>query len=144
MDSVPSMDPATDGSALSVYLHGGVAQLLLVDPAGRRLGTDARTGASFGEIPDGSRSESTLGDEDADQPIRELLVMRPMAGTYTVRVTGERDGAYTVDAGVLTTAVASADATVADVTIGRGDVHEYQFGVDRTSPTPRLVLRRVR
>ena len=135
-------EPGDDASAISIYLHGAAARVLLVDPQGRRLGTDPRSGESHTEIPNGSTSVSTLGDEEGDSPVYELLVTRPLAGRYTVRIIGERDGRYALDASVLTTASASADATVAGEVV-RGEVHDYRFDFAKTSATPTPALDRV-
>ncbi|MDP3998602.1 MAG: hypothetical protein Q8P89_03225 [bacterium] len=85
------MTPLRDNSVLQLSLYGGSAELLVIDPKGKRTGLDPRTGTSFEEIPASSYGEESLGADDGSGQImsRKLLwISRPLSGEYTVEVIG--------------------------------------------------------
>lgn len=89
----------TDPAALSFYVHSPV-ELLVTDPAGRRIGYDPQTGEYVNEILDGSYGIEQIGAQDGTDSSIQTLIFRtgaPLDGAYQVQLIGVDDGSYTVD-----------------------------------------------
>lgn len=133
-------------AGMTITFHSPV-QAYLTDPSGRRTGLDARTGASYAEIPN-SYADSSFTDNDDDpleprsEAVKELHVSVPMAGSYTVTAIGTGVGTYSA---VFNTTGArrgqDAVQQLLDVPTTPGEVHSYQFSYDPASTTPSLSLR---
>ena len=118
-----------DDSYLSVRAYGrrggsvvkGITELLLTDAKGRRLGRMARVGPLLQEI---SRASYDSGTGDIEG--RELEVMRPAAGAYTLEVIGTAVGAYDLSVYVADRAGASrVPLEIAGVPTHVGETHRY-------------------
>ncbi|HET7457442.1 MAG TPA: hypothetical protein VFJ74_07295 [Gemmatimonadaceae bacterium] len=141
--------PRDDRSAISVFVRGGVADVVVTDPLGRRLGVDPVARHRFAEIPRGSvaTAEPDAVEEDdaaaaerpasgadsaaravADAPVREVMILSPAPGTYTLSVAGSAAGAYDLDVGTVAgDAASSGEAHVVAARIAPGAVHRYTF-----------------
>jgi hypothetical protein len=104
------IDPPDDNSRLNLAVSG-VADILVVDPAGRRAGFDPVSGLVLMEIPDASYWTDRLDDDisgAADTDSANFIeVLQPMAGTYRIVVSGSDTGSY-----ILSENVVSQDGTL--------------------------------
>jgi hypothetical protein len=112
-----------------------VSELRLTDPRGRRLGFEPGTQRQHGEIPRASYSEGT-----GPVPGRELEIMRPADGAYTLEVIGTHAGRYEVSMYASDTAgqPTTSDVEVSDIPTRPGLTHRYVFeyaGTPPASPT---------
>jgi hypothetical protein len=123
-----------DDSYLSVRTYGrrgdsvvtGVTELLLIDPRGRRVGRAPKTRQDFKEIPRANYDSGT-GDIEG----RELEVMRPAAGAYTLDVTGTAAGAYDVTMYLTDRAGQShTPLEITNVPTHAGETHRYVLRTD--------------
>ena len=118
-----------DNSYLSVRAYGrrgdstikAMTELLLTDPRGRRLGRMARIAPPLQEIPRAMYDNGT-GDVES----RELEVMRPAAGAYTLEVIGTAVGAYDLAVSVADRAGQSRiPLEITGVPTRVGETHRY-------------------
>src|SRR5260221_5277060 len=80
-------------------------ELLVMDPIGRLVGFEPRTGINYNEITGASYfQDDPLVDDTDDGPntgdptgIKSVYIPSPLAGTYQVMVTGTGNGLYTID-----------------------------------------------
>ena len=101
-----------------------VTELLLTDPRGRRLGFEPGTKRQHAEIPRASYDEGT-----GPVPGRELEIMKPADGGYTLAVIGTDAGRYDVSIYASDTegAAISSDAEVSGIPTRPGLTHRYAF-----------------
>ncbi len=115
---------------IAVKLRGDAAMLML-DPLGRRTGTDAITGKAFAEIPGGSGGEDSVDDptDTSRSPVniraKELAVTQALAGVYKLTVSAAASGKYGLDIGGFSREFEMRDATFEDVPILGGTRHSY-------------------
>ena len=118
-----------DDSYMSVRAWGrqgaattkAITELLLTDPGGRRLGRPPGSRQDVQEIPRATYDSGT-GDVEG----RELEVIRPVAGTYTLDVTGTAAGAYDLAMRVTDrTGQSSAPLDIVGVRTRSGETHRY-------------------
>jgi hypothetical protein len=118
-----------DDSYLSVRAYGrrgdstvkAMTELLLTDPRGRRLGRMARIAPPLQEIPRATYDSGT-GDIEG----RELEVMRPAAGAYTLEVIGTAVGAYDLSVYVADrTGQSRVPLEITGVPTRVGETHRY-------------------
>jgi hypothetical protein len=101
----PEVKPgkAADATSFLITFHG-CADLVLVDPRGRKLGYDAATAKNYQQIPGGIYDEGDpISDDEADAAPakpeaktpassqscvsdKTLQVPKPLAGSYTLKV----------------------------------------------------------
>ena len=118
-----------DDSYISVRAYGrrgasvvkSITELLLTDPRGRRLGSLPRTGQGVKEIP---RANYDTGTGDIEG--RELEVIRPVPGAYTLEVTGTAAGAYDLTVHVSDAAgQSSTPLEISAIPIRAAETHRY-------------------
>lgn len=90
-----------DQRTLMSIIHSP-AELVVVDPQGRRTGIDPITGEEFNEIPGAVYVRNNIApatDEGEQEPLDEkfVFVPSPMDGAYLVRVIGTASGSYRVE-----------------------------------------------
>lgn len=124
--------PRTTDARIMIQLNGAVAEAVITDPAGRRLGFDPATGGGFNEVPEASYDSSGLGtladDSIIDEPSwKEIYFNSPVDGEYTVTVIGTRAGKYTLAIGGYDVRHRSSWFKSTDVPIARRQRHEYRF-----------------
>jgi hypothetical protein len=92
--------------ALDIRIHPGgqklkpPAELLLVDPQGRKVGKDPRTNRVFRQIPNSSYEYEGIADavSGAPGPTTGIAYVRnPMAGEYSLRVIGVESYGYDLE-----------------------------------------------
>jgi hypothetical protein len=92
----------TDMTGLTVSFHSP-GELLITDPSGRRLGADLLTNASFQEIPNSAYNNEPLEDDDTGVPdddsdtMKDIEVVSPATGDYTLTITGTGNGTYDME-----------------------------------------------
>jgi len=82
----------TNPASIVVYM-GSPAEMLIIDPQGRKTGWDPVTGAIINEIPGSDYYLETF--EDKENWL--LYVTQPMAGIYKIEVLGTGNGPFTVE-----------------------------------------------
>lgn len=133
--TIPGAEPAAipSDAKIMITLHGAVAEALIIDPLGRRLGLDPATGDHVAEVPDASYDSTGLGTlrndsiVDEDPLWKEMYLNVPADGEYTVWVIGTRTGTYTLNIGGYDVRRRSSWFTPKDVPITPGERHEYRF-----------------
>ena len=111
-----------------------VSELLLTDPRGRRLGFEPATQRPHAEIPRAGYDEGT-----GPVPGRELEIMRPADGAYTLEVIGTHAGRYDVSMYANDTEgqPTASGVEVSDIPTRPGLTHRYAFeygGAPSASP----------
>ena len=89
------ISPVKDVSRLTLLLtspKNTTTQLVLVDPRGRRTGTDPIAGTYYREIP-----RSSYLDEGAGKRTMVLDIRQPMDGKYEIQAIGTGNGDYALD-----------------------------------------------
>lgn len=121
----------TDVNGLVCRFHSP-GELLITDALGRRTGTDPLTGQSFNEIPGSSYELISLDDlTDPANPVpsddvtKDLELVRPPDGEYTLRVTGTGSGTYDLENRSTDAEGTPSEATFTNVPITPGAVHTY-------------------
>ncbi len=101
-----------------------VAELLLTDPRGRRLGVEPGTKRQHAEIPRAGYSEGT-----GPVPGREIEIMRPAEGAYTLEVIGTHAGGYDVSmyANDIEGQPTTSGVEVSEIPTRAGLTHRYAF-----------------
>jgi hypothetical protein len=73
-------------------------QLVVTDPAGRRIGHDPRTGQRWNEVPGASYHEISIGSPSGATPtVVEILMPTPQNGNYDIQAIGVENGGYMID-----------------------------------------------
>lgn len=75
------------------------AQLLVIDPTGKRLGIDPISNTSYSEIPDGTYFTDGISDVSTSNitpahEVKTAYIPNPIPGNYQVQVIGTASGAY--------------------------------------------------
>ncbi|MEK7521058.1 MAG: hypothetical protein AAB560_03195, partial [Patescibacteria group bacterium] len=88
----------------SIYLYlASPAELLIVDPLGRKLGKDPIANTVYNEIPDGSYTQEgpiitsdTSLDPNQIHKTKVIYIPTPVEGNYDIRVIGTDTGIYEI------------------------------------------------
>ncbi|HLP43339.1 MAG TPA: hypothetical protein VK465_17675 [Fibrobacteria bacterium] len=93
-------DPNVDRSWLELVLHSP-AELLVIDPLGRRVGLDPVTSTSYDEVPNAiyELSDELADDEgssDVEEALKRIAIVQPEEGEYRIQVIGTGAGSYQV------------------------------------------------
>ena len=130
------IDPPDDNSRLN-FAIGGVADILVVDPMGRRIGFDPASGTILSEIPDASHWTDRLDNDDSGEPDSNsanfVQILQPMTGTYQIVITGFDSGPYTLSENVV-----SQDGTLQPEQTFTGTVSQgtMQTAISQLNTTP--------
>lgn len=99
-----SLIDSVDSGRLNISV-GDNAELLLIDPNGRRTGFDPVTAGVVEEIPNSVYFRDSINDADTGQlgthTTHSLIVSQPVAGVYKLIVTGQTSGASEVSVNTL-------------------------------------------
>ncbi|MGH7700795.1 MAG: hypothetical protein ACREMJ_09820 [Gemmatimonadales bacterium] len=129
----PEPERRTGDATIMITLHGGVAEAVIADPQGRRLGFDPGAGKRYSEVSDAAYLSTGLGTvlPDGrivdDEPWIEVYFNAPTDGEYTVVVIANKAGAYTLHIGGYDVRRRSSWFNSANVPITPGERHEYRF-----------------
>lgn len=113
-----------------VYLDVPPAELLMVDPQGRRLGKDPRNNEEFQEIPKGGYERIGLRNDETGEPGHttiDLQIMHPLVGDYQLYVIGTDTGAYSLEISVYDPNLNPSGKRFKDIDITAGEIHKYQI-----------------
>lgn len=130
------------GDSITVHLYSP-AEVILTDPQGRRTGLDPRTGQSYQEIPNSFYGETSIGSPDgtvAPHNVKELEVLGPLEGSYTVTVIGSGEGAYDLDVASHERNRLPAEASALGIPVSPGSVHTYSFQHSPSAASTTLAL----
>jgi hypothetical protein len=89
----------SDPSEINIAVHSAV-ELLIVDPAGRKIGFDPATGEYINEILDASYEVEIMGARDGSNGQIETLVFNtgaPLSGVYSIQLVGMSNGIFEID-----------------------------------------------
>lgn len=127
----PEYEVTDDLNGLVFFLHSP-AEMLITDPSGRRTGFDPITGMTYKEIP-GASYDSTRIDDLTDElstladASKEFLMVRPIDGEYTIKVTGTGTGTYDLDLRAYNRHGRLARVRYDSVPVTAGQVSTYQL-----------------
>jgi hypothetical protein len=117
---------------IRIHPHGDQleppAELLLIDPEGRRVGRNPITDTTFSEIPDASYGYEGIDDavSGAPGPQTAIIDMRnPITGRYTLQVIGTESAKYDLSIRGYDSDICPSDAGFLDVMIQKGSEHTY-------------------
>lgn len=93
-----------EGSGLLLFAVVAPAQILVIDPVGRRTGYDADMASDVLDIPGSTYEfEPELGDSTGVLPappvgagVHTVRIEEPVTGSYSISVVGEPDAPYTI------------------------------------------------
>lgn len=108
-----------------------VTELLLTDPRGRRLGLEPNTQRQHAEVPRAGYDEGT-----GPVPGRELEIMQPADGAYTLEVIGTDAGRYDLSmyANDREGQPTASDVELSDIPTRPGLIHRYAFEYTSSPP----------
>jgi hypothetical protein len=117
---------------IRIHPHGDEleppAELLLIDPTGRKIGQDPITGKIFEEVPDAWYGYEGIDDAvtGAPGPQTAIIDMRnPVTGRYTLQVIGKESAKYDLSIRGYDRDMEPSDAEFLDVMIQKGYEHRY-------------------
>lgn len=92
--------PKADTSSLNITCDS-VANVMVVDPRGRRLGDDPKARAHYDEIPNAYYEGGGLDDDETgeadDDPAKILFIPTPVTGDFKLSVFLEKTGTYSCE-----------------------------------------------
>lgn len=106
------------------------AELLLTDPAGRRLGKAPGAGHAVAEIPRSHYQREGLDDCQTGAPGPQsaaLYLNRPVPGDYHLQVLGREDGRYDLEVAAFGPNPRPAKALITDTAIRQGERQIYRL-----------------
>jgi hypothetical protein len=127
-------EPFKFEGALSIRIHPRgdqlepPAELVLVDPEGRRIGRDPMADTTFSEVSDGSYGYEGIDDavSGAPGPQTAIIDMRnPATGRYGLQVIGKESGKYDLSIRGYDCEMDLSDAEFLDVMIQKDGKHTY-------------------
>jgi hypothetical protein len=119
--------PSQDMIQFKNYSVGPNANIMVIDPEGRRIGYDREYDAEVNEVPTGSYT----GREEAQQ----VAIRNPIAGSYTFVITG-------TDAGDFAASISYGAERVVDSRDFRGEIEKGNafFAIVELDPASREPL----
>jgi hypothetical protein len=124
----------TDRTGIIIRFHSP-GELLLTDPQGRKVGYDPINGVTYNEIPGAYYEGEAMEDDITGEPgpeSKELMVPRPLAGDYQLKVIGTDIGTYTLEIRSRDPELNLSKQVVRNISISTGTVHTYGFYYAKT------------
>ena len=127
----------------SIYIYlASPAELIVIDPFGRKLGRDPITDTIYNEIPDSNytkdgpiiSSDNPINSEDIHEG-RVIYISSPLDGEYSLKVIGTNSGTYTLDFSSYNEAEESTDVTFEGI-IDTGITSNYILNYNRNPEEP--------
>jgi hypothetical protein len=118
---------------ITMTLDGAVAEAVITDPLGHRLGFDPESSAHYGEVSNAVYAKTGLGTVEngsiggEDPPWTEIYLNTPADGEYQVVIIGTQPGPYTLAIAGYDVRHESAWFHAKDVPIAAGERHTYAF-----------------
>lgn len=103
-------------------------ELLIVDPLGRKTGTDPRINKTYTEIPDSSYESEGIADLETGAPGPETKIIdieNPMEAEYTLYVIGTESSAYDMEIRGYDCEMSHSHIDFLDIGIFEGEEHKY-------------------
>jgi hypothetical protein len=104
------------------------AELLLIDPRGRKLGKDPRTDKTCAEIPNSSYERESIADDVSGAPGPETIIIHignPVSGEYSLQVIGREPSQYDLEIRGYDCEMDPSDAVFTNVTLHDDVDHIY-------------------
>lgn len=120
------------------------ADLILIDPQGRRAGRDPRVDQMFRDIPGSSYETEGIDDDVTGAPGPETLIIyvgNAMSGEYTLHVVGIADAAYDLELRGVNRELNPSTVRFLDVDIEADSDHRYVIEYS-SEPGKRIEARR--
>lgn len=119
---------------IRIHPHGDAleppAELLLIDPEGRKVGRDPVTNTTFSEVPDASYGYEGIDDAVSGAPGPQTAIIdvrNPATGKYNLRVIGKESAKYDLAIRGYDCEMDSSDAAFLDVMIHMDSEHTYSI-----------------
>jgi hypothetical protein len=138
-----ALTTSTENTTVS-FSVGHNAEMLLIDPVGRRTGYDPITKVILQEIPNSVYSRDTLNEDETGTPgvetTRSLNLSQPVPGSYQLIVTAQGSG--TAEVSITSSgADGSAQPTVSIVSVTQtASTSTYQINVAPTVTTSPILI----
>ncbi len=131
----------------SIYIYlASPAELLVIDPLGRKLGRDPVTDIAYNEIPDSSYTKDG-SIMSSDVPInlegihgRVIYISYPLNGEYNIKVIGIDSGSYALDFSVYNEVGEATDINLEGI-IDKGVTSNYSLNYNSNPQEPTEVER---
>lgn len=120
-----------DRSSILIYLDDSPGEMVITDPLGRRTGFDPIIEEEYEEIPNSNYTIYQFvdceTDEIIDDPITELMILRPLEGEYRLEVIGTGNGTYILTIYLYTLDNNRTEEVYENTPIYPGSIHTYNF-----------------
>jgi len=106
------------------------AELLLIDPEGRKVGRDPIADTTFSEVPDASYGYEGIDDAVSGAPGPQTAIIdirNPGTGQYSLRVIGKESAKYDLAMRGYDCEMAPSDAEFLNVMIHKDSEHAYSI-----------------
>lgn len=120
--------------ALDVRIHPAEGkltppgELLLLDPGGRKIGKDPRSGRAYAEIPQAYYEYEGIDDAESGAPGPRSGIINlpnPISGFHRLKVVGREPGEYLLEITAFGPNLQPAKALFAPRRIRQGEAHRY-------------------
>jgi hypothetical protein len=120
------------------------ADLLVIDPAGRRTGSDPHRSAGLAEIPSASYDSSPPPTQTEEDPspaalARTFTLVTPAPGRYVVDVLGRRPGPYALEVTIVTPAGLRRRHTTRGAIVRAGEIQRFEIVYASTDSGPPVI-----
>jgi len=131
-----STEPFKFEGALTIRIHphgdelDPPAELLLVNPEGRKVGRDPITDTTFSEVPDASYGYEGIDDAVSGAPGPQTAIIdvrNPATGQYGLQVIGKASAKYDLSIRGYDCEMDPSDAEFLDVMIHKDNEHTYSI-----------------
>ena len=105
-------------------------ELLIVDPMGRKAGTDPKIKKTYTEIPDLSYESESIADAETGEPgpeTRIIDIRNPTDGVYTLYVIGTEASVYDMEIRGYDCEMNHSHRDLLNISIFQGEKHEYKI-----------------
>lgn len=133
-------------SALNVRIHPAgertepAAEILLIDPKGRKTGMNPLARGSYQEIPNSVYEIEGIDDDETDEdgPSSGIIDIwcQPEDGAYTLQVIGTADGEYELEVMGVDRTTAPSVRMLEAMPIAKGVTHRYSIQYSKKPGVP--------
>ena len=125
-----TQSPPEKQSSIMISCESPV-DLMLSDPAGRRLGADPTARMEYQEIPAAYYESVGLEDDETgaaeDDPAKSMFIPNPITGSYHLYIAGIAAGVYSCYISAEDGNGTDKEARLEKISIREGEVHSYVF-----------------
>lgn len=127
--------PKADTSSLNITCDS-VANVIVVDPRGRRLGDDPKAHSHYDEIPNAYYEGGGLDDDETgeaeEDPAKILFIPTPVVGEFKLSVFLEKTGTYSCEVLAYDSAGNTSKSDSGEVEGKEGDVQKLTVSFNGT------------